>query len=143
MDYDYNQEESQRPFRIVTATSSSAIPTRDTVSSLLPPTATKGAVSAAKNFPSLASGDLLRILIECIDLPKTFQRVYGVGPGNALDQETLVWMKSKGIAVRDRIAVLLSDFQETSEKRLHEMNNEYKMSQKYSVTINTSQGKTN
>jgi hypothetical protein len=98
-------EEFLRPFRIVPSVSSDAIPK----------------LAAHK----LASGDLLRVLAECIDLPKTYNRVFGIGPGNALDNEILVWMKAQRVVVSDRVAVLFSDFQETSERRLKEMNDAY------------------
>ena len=98
------EEESRRPFRIVVDTT----PVPTTPSS------------------RLATGDLLRVLTECIDLPKAFNRVFGMGPGNALDNEILVWMKAQGISTSDRVAVLLSDFQEVSEQRLKEMNTEFK-----------------
>lgn len=106
--YDANVEESKRPFRIV-------------LGETPVPVATK------PNQAALASGDLIRVLAECIDLPKAFNRVFGIGPGNSLDNEILVWMKAQGIAVSDRVAVLLSDFQEVSEKRLLDMNEDYKM----------------
>lgn len=97
-------EESKRPFRIVLGTS---------------PVPTNG------KFP-LAAGDLHRVLTECVDLPKAYNRVFGIGRGNSLDNEILVWMKAQGINVSDRIGVLLSDFQEVSEQRLKSMNEEYK-----------------
>lgn len=98
------EEESRRPFRIVVDTT--PVPTAPS--------------------SRLATGDLLRVLTECIDLPKAFNRVFGMGPGNALDNEILVWMKAQGISTSDRVAVLLSDFQEVSEQRLKEMNTEFK-----------------
>jgi len=44
----------------------------------------------------LSHEDLLRMFVEVIDLPKSFNNVYGVGPGTALDTEILVYMKSQG-----------------------------------------------
>lgn len=111
------EEESRRPFRIVVDTT--PVPT----------------VPSSR----LATGDLLRVLTECIDLPKAFNRVYGIGPGNALDNEILVWMKAQGISTSDRVAVLLSDFQEVSERRLKEMNTEFKANKnRAGVTADTS-----
>ncbi len=44
----------------------------------------------------LSHEDLMRIFVEIVDLPKSFNNVYGVGPGTALDTEILVYMKSQG-----------------------------------------------
>ncbi len=44
----------------------------------------------------LSHEDLLRMFVEVVDLPKSFNNVYGVGPGTALDTEILVYMKSQG-----------------------------------------------
>lgn len=45
---------------------------------------------------TLSHEDLMRIFVEVVDLPKSFNNVYGVGPGTALDTEILVYMKSQG-----------------------------------------------
>jgi hypothetical protein len=44
----------------------------------------------------LSSGDLMRIVTEVLDIPKTFGSVYGIGPGTKVDTEILVYMKSQG-----------------------------------------------
>ena len=38
----------------------------------------------------------MQVLVEIVDLPKTFNTVYGIGPGNRLDSEMSVYMKSQG-----------------------------------------------
>jgi uncharacterized protein YbjT (DUF2867 family) len=45
---------------------------------------------------AVSSEDLMRVLCECVDLPKAFGQVYGVGPGSRLDSEILIYMKSQG-----------------------------------------------
>ena len=37
--------------------------------------------------PLLSSDDLMRVIIEVVDLPKTFNQVYGIGPGSRVDSE--------------------------------------------------------
>lgn len=44
----------------------------------------------------LSDGDLMRVLSEIFDLPKTFGSVYGLGGGSRLDAEILIYMKSQG-----------------------------------------------
>ena len=44
----------------------------------------------------LSHEDLLRMFVEVVDLPKSFNNVYVVGPGTALDTGFLVYMKSQG-----------------------------------------------
>lgn len=65
----------------------------------------------------MASGDLYRILAECVDLPKTFNSAYGVGPGTVLDQEILIYMKSKGWPERVQVGLLMGDMMEKIEKK--------------------------
>lgn len=54
---------------------------------------------------------------ESIDLPKSFDQVYGVGPGGQLDQEILVYMKSQGWP--ERVQVKLSLKHRTGRILLH------------------------
>lgn len=37
-----------------------------------------------------------QILAESVDIPKTYNNVYGVGAGTSLDSEILIYMKSQG-----------------------------------------------
>ena len=39
---------------------------------------------------------LVQVLLEAVDLPKTYNSVYGVGAGTTLDSEILIYMKSQG-----------------------------------------------
>ena len=39
-----------------------------------------------------------------MDIPKTFNNVYGVGPGTRLDAEISVYMKSQGWPVRVQVS---------------------------------------
>lgn len=64
----------------------------------------------------LSHEDLLRMFVEVIDLPKSFNNVYGVGPGTALDTEILVYMKSQGWPERVQIGLLMGDMMEKIEK---------------------------
>jgi hypothetical protein len=48
-----------------------------------------------------------KVLSEVVDIPKTFDSVYGIGPGTALDQEILIFMKSRGWP--ERVQVLYSE----------------------------------
>jgi hypothetical protein len=58
-----------------------------------------------------------------VDLPKTFDNVYGMGSGGQLDQEILVYMKSQGWPERVQVALLLGDLMERIEtKYLEEIN---------------------
>lgn len=50
------------------------------------------------------------MLTEIIDIPKTFNSVYGVGPGVQLDQEILIYMKSQGWPERVQVVLLIVDF---------------------------------
>ena len=83
----------------------------------------------------LSHEDLLRMFVEVVDLPKSFNNVYGVGPGTALDTEILVYMKSQGNSLtlltvlthllmylltgwpeRVQIGLLMGDMMEKNEK---------------------------
>ena len=54
----------------------------------------------------LSSEDLMRVLIECVDLPKTFSNVYGIGPGSAVDSEILVYMKGNIPMLPDMVSLI-------------------------------------
>jgi hypothetical protein len=43
------------------------------------------------------------VLAEVVDIPKTFNSVYGIGPGTKLDAEISVYMKSQGWPVRVQV----------------------------------------
>jgi len=68
----------------------------------------------------LASEDLMRVVSEVIDLPKTFNSVYGVGPGTNLDSELLMYMKSQGWPERVQVGILMGDMMESLEKKYDE-----------------------
>ena len=57
-----------------------------------------------------------------MDLPKTFNTVYGIGPGTALDAEIHVFMKSKGWSERIQVGMLMGDMMETLENKVQEHN---------------------
>ena len=63
----------------------------------------------------MSSDDLMRIIAEVIDLPKTFNTVYGVGAGSDVDREILSYMKSQGWPERVQIGLLCGDFMEKAE----------------------------
>lgn len=65
----------------------------------------------------LSSDDLMRILVESVDIPKTFDAVYGVGPGTAVDTEILVYMKSQGWPERVQVGLLVGDMMEKIEAK--------------------------
>ena len=44
-----------------------------------------------------------QVLSEVVDIPKTFNNVYGIGPGTRLDAEISVYMKSQGWPVRVQV----------------------------------------
>lgn len=66
---------------------------------------------------ALSSEDLMRVLAESVDLPKTFGQVYGMGPGSMLDGEILVYMKSQGWPERVQVGLLMGDMMERVEKK--------------------------
>jgi hypothetical protein len=49
-----------------------------------------------------------QVLSETVDLPKTYNTVYGIGPGSAIDSEILVFMKSRGWPERVQVGMLMS-----------------------------------
>jgi hypothetical protein len=58
-----------------------------------------------------------QILVELVDLPKSFDHVYGVGPGTRMDAEILVYMKSQGWPERVQVGLLVGDMMEKIEER--------------------------
>jgi hypothetical protein len=64
----------------------------------------------------LSSDDLMRIIAEVVDLPKTFNCVYGIGAGSNVDREILTYMKSQGWPERVQIGLLCGDFMEKAEE---------------------------
>jgi len=78
--------------------------------------------SAKNRFQSLSSDDIFRVLSEVVDIPKTFDSVYGIGPGTALDQEILIFMKSRGWPERVQIGLLMGDMMERIEKIVNDHN---------------------
>jgi hypothetical protein len=54
---------------------------------------------------------------EVVDLPKSFNNVYGIGPGTRLDTEILVYMKSQGWPERVQVGLLVGDMMEKIEQR--------------------------
>ena len=65
----------------------------------------------------MSLNDLLRVISETMDIPKTYNNVYGIGPGSALDTEIMVYMKSRGWPERVQIGLLMGDMMETIEKK--------------------------
>lgn len=53
--------------------------------------------------PSVLSSATLQVLAEVVDLPKTFNQVYGIGPGTGLDAEIVTYMKSRGWSERVQV----------------------------------------
>lgn len=70
--------------------------------------------------PVLSSDDLMRVIIEVVDLPKTFNKVYGIGPGSRVDSEILVYMKSQGWPERVQIGLMVGDIMEKIEVKYNE-----------------------
>ena len=68
----------------------------------------------------LSSDDLMRVLVESVDIPKTFNAVYGVGPGTVVDTEILVYMKSQGWPERVQVGLLVGDMMEKLEVKFQE-----------------------
>eukprot|EP01035_Chromulina_nebulosa_P019399 gene19399-25272_t len=65
----------------------------------------------------LASQDLFRVLAEVVDISKTFNNVYGIGPGGKLDAEILAYMKAQGWPERVQVALLMGDLMERIENK--------------------------
>lgn len=49
---------------------------------------------------------MCQVLAEAVDLPKTYNNVYGIGAGTTLDSEILIYMKSQGWPERIQVALL-------------------------------------
>lgn len=72
----------------------------------------RGDASLPTEGKMLASEDLMRVLLESIDIPKTFNSVYGIGPGTMIDSEVLIYMKSQGWPERVQVGLLMGDMME-------------------------------
>ena len=70
--------------------------------------------------PALSSGDLMRIVSEILNIPKTYGCTYGIGPGTKVDSEILVYMKSQGWPERVQVGLLVGDMMEKIEKMYEE-----------------------
>ncbi|KAJ1431014.1 hypothetical protein B484DRAFT_448549 [Ochromonadaceae sp. CCMP2298] len=70
----------------------------------------------------LSCDDLFRVMSETVDLPKTYNTVYGIGPGSAIDSEILVFMKSRGWPERVQVGMLMGDIMERIEKQVEAEN---------------------
>jgi len=68
----------------------------------------------------LSSGDLMRVLVEIVDLPKTFNSVYGMGKGNNIDSEIQVYMKAQGWPERIQVGLLVGDMMERIQDKYAE-----------------------
>lgn len=55
----------------------------------------------------LCSGDLLRVIAESVDFFKSFNNVYGIGPGTFLDSEIMCYMKGMGWPERVQVGIAL------------------------------------
>ena len=76
----------------------------------------RGDASLPTEGQMLASEDLMRVLVETVDIPKTFNSVYGIGPGTIIDSEVLVYMKSQGWPERVQVGLLMGDMMEKIEE---------------------------
>ena len=76
----------------------------------------RGDASLPTEGKMLSSEDLMRVLIEAVDIPKTFNSVYGIGPGTIIDSEVLVYMKSQGWPERVQVGLLMGDMMEKIEE---------------------------
>lgn len=72
----------------------------------------------------LSSDDLFRVLSEAVDIPKTFNNVYGIGPGSRLDAEILIYMKSRGWPERVQVGILMGELMERIERQYEEAKKE-------------------
>jgi hypothetical protein len=80
----------------------------------------RGALALPTEGEILSSDDLMRVLVESVDIPKTFNAVYGIGPGTAVDTEILVYMKSQGWPERVQVGLLVGDMMEKLEEKFKE-----------------------
>ena len=71
-------------------------------------------------FNCLSQDDLIRVITETLDIEKTFNNVYGIGPGTQLDTEILTFMKSRGWPERVQVGLLMGDMMETIEQKFEE-----------------------
>jgi hypothetical protein len=76
----------------------------------------RGEMAMPTSGDILSSDDLMRIIAEVVDIPKTFNNVYGIGAGSKVDTEILTFMKSQGWPERVQIGLLCGDFMEKAEK---------------------------
>lgn len=76
----------------------------------------RGDASLPTEGQMLSSEDLMRVLMETVDIPKTFNSVYGIGPGTIIDSEVLVYMKSQGWPERVQVGLLMGDMMEKIEE---------------------------
>lgn len=65
----------------------------------------------------LSDKDLFRVLIESVDLVKTFNTVYCIGPGTFLDSEVLVYLKAKGYPERVQVSIMMGSRMDGIERR--------------------------
>eukprot|EP00607_Mallomonas_marina_P001053 CAMPEP_0182427596 /NCGR_PEP_ID=MMETSP1167-20130531/18898_1 /TAXON_ID=2988 /ORGANISM="Mallomonas Sp, Strain CCMP3275" /LENGTH=294 /DNA_ID=CAMNT_0024609941 /DNA_START=202 /DNA_END=1086 /DNA_ORIENTATION=- len=65
----------------------------------------------------LSSKDLYRVIVECVDLVKTFNKVYSVGPGTFLDSEVLTYMKAQGWPERVQVGMMMGDLMDSIERK--------------------------
>lgn len=70
------------------------------------------------NAGDVASEDLYKVAAEIIDIPKTFDSVYGIIRGNELDREIASYMASCGWPERVKIGVLVGDVMERVEQTI-------------------------
>merc|ERR1711988_1606255 len=75
----------------------------------------RGEMAMPTSGDILSSDDLMRIIAEVVDIPKTFNNVYGIGAGSKVDTEILTFMKSQGWPERVQIGLLCGDFMEKAE----------------------------
>ena len=100
-------EEGKYPYRVVR--DQLPIPSLDTLTS----------PSLQGSFP-LSTEDLYRVISEVVDIEKTSNKVFGIGPGTSLDAEILIYMKSQGWPERVQVSMLMGDLMESIEQKFLE-----------------------
>jgi len=80
----------------------------------------RGVLPLPTEGQTLSTDDLMRVLVESVDIPKTFNSVYGIGPGTVVDAEILVYMKSQGWPERVQVGLLVGDMMEKLEVKFAE-----------------------
>jgi hypothetical protein len=93
------RKESLYPYRVVRH----GLPLPRTSSAQSPARLSSGDMSRVRcmicyqnGLPRNTAIPCAQVLAEVVDLPKSYNKVYGIGPGSALDAEIMTYMKSRG-----------------------------------------------